>query len=157
MEAWEIRFIRGRKCSKMWNYSFRLGLFCGKLGAACECSRGTRVVSANQFFFVLRLCTSTDTCSNRVWRSREFSLSTSQECVCWWGSSCPQFPLHINELALGCASSKQITVFTVNFSVCRWTLMWNLYPERQGDGGRSCSHTGGRSRLSQIYCYSCQQ
>lgn len=60
----------------------------------------------------------------------EFTLSTSQECVCWWESSCPQFPLHINELALGCASSKQITVFTVNLCVCRWTLTWNLYLER---------------------------
>lgn len=51
MEASDICSIRGRKCSKMWNYSFRLGLFCDKLGAACECSRGTRVVSANPFPF----------------------------------------------------------------------------------------------------------
>lgn len=57
LEASEIRCIRGRKCSKMWNYSFRLGLFCDKLGAACEHSRGTRVVSANQFFLSAHLLT----------------------------------------------------------------------------------------------------
>lgn len=52
-----------------------------------------------------------------------FIWSTLQECVCWGSSSCPQFTLHINELAVVCASSKQITLFTVNFTVCQRKLM----------------------------------